>query len=220
MIMKMENRSLNEQPFGEPIKIRLPFFHPDIECIQEPQHSNLSHPYHESLITFIEEDTYQRICAHAESDMRNEVGGALLGKYCKDNETDQCFNMIFDVFPAKPEVNENFSAPALMRFTHTFFIMLDEYLEEVNRKDPEIIRLGMYHSHPGYTVFMSSTDIETFRTIFFEPWHISLIIDPINSDAGVFFWHYTDQGSMEIGKKTGFTLFKSNISKNVQSKIK
>lgn len=156
-----------------------------------------------ALVVFIRQATYEKIKDHAKSDTRNEVGGALLGYYCRDSKRKRDFLVITDVFRAEPEINENFSSPALMKFTHTFFRKLDEHLDEINKDDPHLIRLGMYHSHPGYGVFMSSTDTATFRGVFSEPWHISLIFDPINNEVGIFYW----EKNKEISRKSGLFTF-------------
>ena len=41
--------------------------------------------------------------------------------------------------------------------------------------------LGWYHSHPGFTAFMSTTDISTHREYFNQPYHIAIVIDPLNN---------------------------------------
>jgi len=44
---------------------------------------------------------------------------------------------------------------------------------------PGQILVGWYHSHPGYGCFLSPTDIETQRSCFREPYHVALVIDPV-----------------------------------------
>ena len=53
--------------------------------------------------------------------------------------------------------------------------------------------IGWYHSHPGLTAFMSSTDRATHRTYFDRPYNVSIVIDPINFHYRV--WQ-TDRGSV------------------------
>jgi proteasome lid subunit RPN8/RPN11 len=196
--------------YGTPIEMRLPIVdNPEFESVYDPvQSKGLSfYAGEKNLVTFMDESVYRKISEHADSDKRNEIGGALLGRYCIDRQIQQRFILVTEVFPATGERNDRFASPVVMKFTHTFFRKLDEYLDRVHEDDPNIIRLGMYHSHPGYGVFMSATDISTFRDIFVEPWHISFIIDPINQDAGVFYWQEKG-GTKEISPKTGFSLFK------------
>jgi proteasome lid subunit RPN8/RPN11 len=50
----------------------------------------------------------------------------------------------------------------------------------------DYIIVGWYHSHPGHTCFMSRTDLETQRASFREPYHVALVIDPVNREARTF----------------------------------
>ncbi len=210
-----DSQSSGLVPYGQPIRRRFPFRGncSDIEMLCEPLESKEIQKLNGRLKIFIEEKAYNRIETHAIQFPKVEVGGALLGQYCIDEEFGLPFLMIYDVFPAFPDINEEFASPILMRFTHTFIKMLDAHVDELNKEDLKLIRLGMYHSHPGYTCFMSKTDIETFRTIFREPWHISLIIDPLNKDVGVFHWVEADNGQFQISEKTGFYRFKRRVQR-------
>lgn len=50
----------------------------------------------------------------------------------------------------------------------------------------DYILVGWYHSHPGHTCFLSKTDLETQRTMFDQPYHAALVIDPVNHDIRTF----------------------------------
>jgi len=50
----------------------------------------------------------------------------------------------------------------------------------------DYILVGWYHSHPGHTCFLSKTDLETQRTMFDQPYHIALVIDPLSEDIKAF----------------------------------
>jgi proteasome lid subunit RPN8/RPN11 len=50
----------------------------------------------------------------------------------------------------------------------------------------DYILVGWYHSHPGHTCFLSKTDLETQRTMFDQPYHTALVIDPLNHDIRAF----------------------------------
>ena len=53
--------------------------------------------------------------------------------------------------------------------------------------------VGWYHSHPGHRCFMSSTDVDTQRTLFNMPFHNALVIDPISREIEVY---CLDQGKI------------------------
>lgn len=50
----------------------------------------------------------------------------------------------------------------------------------------DYILVGWYHSHPGHTCFLSRTDLDTQHTMFNQPYHSALVIDPINKDIKTF----------------------------------
>lgn len=57
--------------------------------------------------------------------------------------------------------------------------VMGEIVTELRQKYSGKKVVGWYHSHPGYGCFMSSTDIETQKACFREPYHIALVVDPI-----------------------------------------
>src|SRR5688500_10958210 len=61
---------------------------------------NSYHPQPQVAV-FMTQRAYVRCCAHAGSDLDNEVGGALVGKYRQDKETDQAFIVIEAALPAR-----------------------------------------------------------------------------------------------------------------------
>ena len=56
--------------------------------------------------------------------------------------------------------------------------------------------LGWYHSHPGFSAFMSGTDVTTHREYFNQPYHISIVIDPLKREYRV--WQTTGGSITEI----------------------
>ncbi|MCU0852216.1 MAG: Mov34/MPN/PAD-1 family protein [Thermoplasmata archaeon] len=50
----------------------------------------------------------------------------------------------------------------------------------------DYVIVGWYHSHPGHTCFLSKTDLKTQRTMFNQPYHVALVIDPMNKEIKIF----------------------------------
>lgn len=50
----------------------------------------------------------------------------------------------------------------------------------------DLQELGLWHSHPGYGAFLSATDEEYFRLCFPQSWKVSIVIDPIRRERGVY----------------------------------
>jgi proteasome lid subunit RPN8/RPN11 len=52
------------------------------------------------------------------------------------------------------------------------------------RLDGRIV--GWYHSHPGYGIFMSETDLTTHgKLLQFSPFVIALVVDPVINEFGI-----------------------------------
>jgi proteasome lid subunit RPN8/RPN11 len=66
-----------------------------------------------------------------------------------------------------------------VKFGRKGFTRLFESLDDV---DFDYVIVGWYHSHPGHTCFMSKTDVATQKTMFREPYHSSIVIDPVNME--------------------------------------
>ena len=49
-----------------------------------------------------------------------------------------------------------------------------------------LINVGWWHSHPGFGCFLSHIDIATQEGIFFQPYHVALVIDPIRNELAFF----------------------------------
>lgn len=73
----------------------------------------------------------------------------------------------------------------------------DKLKAELNNE--RLLRLGWWHSHPGFTCFLSATDLDTQHSIFNEPYHVALVVDPINEDEKFFTLETTNKkGYKEI----------------------
>lgn len=50
----------------------------------------------------------------------------------------------------------------------------------------DYVLLGWYHSHPGYSCFLSETDIATSTRMFNAPHHRAVVVDPLERDVRSF----------------------------------
>ena len=82
-----------------------------------------------------------------------------------------------------------FWPPASIDFPPEFW----QRVEEIHSAEyPGLLRLGPYHSHPGYGVQPSGTDRSTILTSFSHPHHISIIYDPHCDQIGYTCWQNGD----------------------------
>ncbi len=75
------------------------------------------------------------------------------------------------------------SSSSKVRFDPSAFPKL---FAELDDQGFDYILVGWYHSHPGHTCFLSRTDIETQRTFFSQPYHVAMVVDPVNEEARTF----------------------------------
>ena len=129
---------------------------------------------------FIRRLAYAKIQAHLRSDTRIELGGLLVGEAFYDPDRELTWVVIEEALPAY----DGEGTALTFSYTEATWQALSPQLQQLPKT---WTLLGSYHSHPGMGVFLSSTDLETQRGIFFHDWQIALVIDPVSSAVGFFF---------------------------------
>ncbi len=118
-----------------------------------------------------------------------EVMGFLIGdKYTWEEET---YVTVLDVVTTDLD-----STSVHVKFSEEGFGKLFEALDEIQY---EYVLVGWYHSHPGHTCFLSSTDINTQETMFKQPYHVAIVVDPINIEIGAFTVRDHNQVDLNLG---------------------
>ncbi len=120
----------------------------------------------------------EKIRSHAlkEASRRLEVMGFLLGE--ARTWKGAVYSVVRDVV-----TTELRSSSSKVRFDPEAFPKL---FHEMDDTGFDYILVGWYHSHPGHTCFLSGTDLETQKCMFNQPYHVALVIDPINKDIKTF----------------------------------
>lgn len=59
-------------------------------------------------------------------------------------------------------------------------------LLQAGRFPEHLKELGLWHSHPGYGAWLSVVDEESFRLCQPEPWKLSIVVDPLRREWGIF----------------------------------
>ncbi|MDP6064718.1 MAG: Mov34/MPN/PAD-1 family protein [SAR202 cluster bacterium] len=134
-------------------------------------------------LVFMAASVYNMIKEQSRESDPREVGGALLGQYCEDEGTR------FIIIPAAISCVVGAATPVSIDFPPEFWQQVEE---EHAEKYPGLLRLGPYHSHPGYGVHPSSTDQATILQAFSRPHHISVIYDPREDRVGYTCWKDDD----------------------------
>jgi proteasome lid subunit RPN8/RPN11 len=128
---------------------------------------------------FVTQPVFRAINAHANSDLDNEVGGWLAGRWCRDVETKAEFVVVEALLPAQ-QVR---SGSTFLTFTHDSQVAMLAALEDRYAKKGIV---GWYHTHPRMGLFLSGYDVWLHEHFFPYPWQVALVVDP-HGHAGGFF---------------------------------
>lgn len=132
---------------------------------------------------YINQKTFEKIKQHARRDPAHECFGLLLG------------NAYFDQAKQILWIHLQEAVPA--RDTHASLASVEVSTREFQRLNEEVDRIwsdsrgttrkvGWYHSHPNFGVFMSETDRANQRLFYGQEYHVALVVDPVRDLAGCF----------------------------------
>lgn len=137
------------------------------------------HPANAGVTIFMTQQAYIRVCAHAGTDLDNETGGWLAGKWCVDEFSSEHFIVIDTAIPALYTER----GAAHLTFTSASQVAMHESLQ---RDFPDKTLLGWYHTHPHMGVFFSQWDTWIHRYFFPQIWQVALVVEPCTSIGGFF----------------------------------
>ncbi len=164
-------------------RVSIPSIAPEIPVAEPPNDdSNLWRwqPAGVSLSVFLHHRVNRMVAQHARQNDHCEVGGVLLGDVRQDAQGNR-FVVVTHALQAE------FAAEARgqLTFTQKTWLKIHQ-AHEAQYPDKTIV--GWYHTHPGWTVFLSDWDLFIHRNFFKEPWQIALVLDPSLDRAGFFVW--------------------------------
>lgn len=127
---------------------------------------------------YIKADALENLATHLESNLRIEQGGILFGNAYEDP-----MHGIYVEITAAVPAPATIGTGAHLDFTPDSWVGIMDYAKH---QHPQENIVGWYHSHPGLTVFMSGTDMNTQRAFFYHPWCLSIVYDPVHRMIGYF----------------------------------
>ena len=105
-----------------------------------------------------------------------ETMGVMIGRIYRDD------NGKYAVFHRT--ITSDLVADAVhVRFDKT---SMDDLIDAVDDMAEDERIIGWYHSHPGYGVFMSETDVRTQHSLFGKDMGFALVVDPLRGEFAVF----------------------------------
>jgi proteasome lid subunit RPN8/RPN11 len=161
---------------------------------------------HAAVSIFVTQSAYTRAVNHAASELDNEVGGVLVGKWCVDAETCQQFIVVIAALPAL------FTQQGSVFLTFTQDSLVDIHAKiDLLYPGEEIV--GWYHTHPRMGVFLSHYDTWLHEHFFPEPWQVALVIEP-HTGIGGFFIRQVN-GELDPSRYFGFYELDGNSGQSV-----
>jgi proteasome lid subunit RPN8/RPN11 len=148
-----------------------------------------------ALSVFVTQRSFVRVCAQAGSDLENEVGGVLAGKWRLDGASGEKFVVVEGVLPA-PHTRHG---STYVTFTQDSLVALNDALE---MRYPGKQMVGWYHTHPRMGVFLSTYDTWLHEHFFPEAWQVALVIDPHAQEGGFFI--RSEDGGLDPRRYFGF----------------
>ena len=148
-----------------------------------------------AVSVFVTQAAYWRFNAHAQSDLQNEVGGWLIGKWRLDKQSGEQFVVIETILPALYTQQGS----AYLTFTQESQVALHNHIQTYY-PDKELV--GWFHTHPRMGVFLSEYDNFLHRNFFPELWQVALVIEPYGGTGG-FFIRQPD-GTLDTRRYYGF----------------
>jgi proteasome lid subunit RPN8/RPN11 len=139
----------------------------------------------QDLPIYVDLDVMRDMEAHAHTNTRVELGGVMLGKQCIDKD-----GVPFVVVTDSLRARHYEATRGSFKFTHETW---SQITGERNQFHPDLEMVGWYHTHPGWTVFLSPMDLFICNNFFNRSLDVALVIDPCNDDRGWFQWDESHQ---------------------------
>ncbi|UYN90006.1 MAG: Mov34/MPN/PAD-1 family protein [Anaerolineales bacterium] len=158
-----------------------------------------------ALPVFFTQSVIKTIALHAASDMDNEVGGWLAGRWCRDGRAGTEFVVVEALLPAQ-QVR---SGSTFLTFTHDSQVAMLSALEEQYENKCVV---GWYHTHPRMGIFLSGYDTWLHDHFFPQAWQVALVVEPHTRQAGLF---VRKDGELSPRRYSGFYELHSSSMESV-----
>ena len=140
----------------------------------------IGNPRDDDMPIFVDLDVMRDMEAHSISNTNVELGGVMLGRQFTD-AGGKPYVVVSESLRAKHYEATRGS----FKFTHDTWSQISSDRRQFH---PDLEMVGWYHTHPGWTVFLSPMDLFICNNFFNGPQNVALVIDPCNDDRGWFQW--------------------------------
>lgn len=133
----------------------------------------------DDLHIFLNESILREVVDWSKTDVYHELGGVFVGELFAWRRME--YLQISGYIRASHYQN----TAASFRFTHDSWSAITR---ERERKYGDKLVVGWHHTHPGYGIFLSGTDMFSHRSFFNLPWMFAMVVDPRAESLGFFQW--------------------------------
>ncbi|MGH2531799.1 MAG: Mov34/MPN/PAD-1 family protein [Thermomicrobiales bacterium] len=141
----------------------------------QPRPTRLAHQAPRNGLPFVlvTPDVLSAMHEHATEGFPDEIGGYAVGLPLIDTATG-----VFGTYIERVLRAESISTHTHVTFLHESMALVDQVCAETG-----LLLVGYYHSHPGFRVFQSGEDVQTFSRYYAEPYQIAIVVDPTRAKA-------------------------------------
>lgn len=131
------------------------------------------------LHIFLTEAILQEVLAWSYTDPHHELGGVFVGDLYAHR------GLPYIEIAGYIQARQYENTAASFKFTHDSFSAITREKEQRFNDRPIV---GWHHTHPGYGIFLSGTDLFSHRNFFNLPWMVAMVVDPKAKTMGFFQW--------------------------------
>lgn len=135
----------------------------------------------------LRQSVFEQINKHLASNTSRELGGLLLGR--EFNCPNSAEPIVIIDYALDAQYTEG--TPVRLNFSVDTWTDFEQRVETLKQRNPDLRRLGWYHSHPNIEIFLSRWDLDVC-TNFTRATSIALVVDPVNYNGGFFIKGKTD----------------------------
>jgi proteasome lid subunit RPN8/RPN11 len=133
----------------------------------------------DDLHIFLNEAILREVVDWSKTDVHHELGGVFVG------ELFAWRGMEYLEIGGYIRASHYENTAASFRFTHDSWSAITREREQ---KYGDKLVVGWHHTHPGYGIFLSGTDMFSHRNFFNLPWMFAMVVDPRAESLGFFQW--------------------------------
>jgi proteasome lid subunit RPN8/RPN11 len=134
----------------------------------------------EDLHIFLSERILREVVDWSKSDIHHELGGVFVGDLYSYK------GLPYLEIAGYIRAQHYEHTAASFRFTHDSWSAISR---EREKRFGDKMVVGWHHTHPGYGIFLSGTDMFSHRNFFNLPWMFALVVDPKAGSLGFFQWN-------------------------------